>query len=158
MMSFVSRFLSPKRENDDPETFEEMSLADGEGLFMSTQPRPIPPGDRLPEAALDAAAPSTIADEVQEPSPPPAPPPESPTPPAEPEAAPTPQAPPVQQVAAAPEDAGDDPIALFRASKNIRAHNTLTEELEETTAQELLAELRELRRQLGFSGPVAEEP
>jgi hypothetical protein len=49
-------------------------------------------------------------------------------------------------------------MALFRSSKSESRQHTLTKDLEDVSAQELLEELRELRQQLGITGPVAVEP
>jgi hypothetical protein len=134
-MSFMSRF---RKEKGDEDAFDDEPAEDeGAGLFMNPSPRPEGAPDQIEAPQAEAA---------QEPEEPPA----QETPEAA-EAAPVPTA---EAEAEAP--AGDDPLALFRSMHTESEASDLTRDMDDVSAEELLAELRELRAMLPITAAETE--
>ena len=128
-MPLMSRFRKEKGNEDDE---IDALLGDDEnaGMFMTTGPQRAAPVDEAGATlAVEDGAEPEVAPAVEEPV----------------AIAPSEEAsaPAAEQAAS-----GDDPLALFRSMQVVTETGGLTEDLEDVSAEELLAELRELQSML----------
>lgn len=128
-MPLMSRFRKDKGNEDDE---IDALLGDGEngGMFMTTGAQREAPVDEAGAAlAVEDGAEPEVAPHVEEPDA---------------------IAPSEEASAPASEEAasGDDPLALFRSMQVVTETGGLTEDLEDVSAEDLLAELREVQSML----------
>ena len=159
-MPFMSRFRkSGKEEEEDPEDAELIGDIEEEGLLVATGPaRAQPPAEKTPDPAdelVAAAEPATVGEAEAQAGPDAAGP-----------AATATDAPPAPDPAAeaAPEEteseeapaSDDDALALFRGSGAETKASSLSSEVEDVPAEELVVQLREIRELLKLPDQGAE--